>query len=79
MYFTSIKLVYLIDEPMSKNIFGETPIHNAAKGGQLEIVKFLVNFTEMPNISNDYGKTPSDLAEENNHVAVFEFLKKMPK
>ena len=52
----------LTDNPNAPNIFGETPIYEAACNGHTEIVKFLAPLTDNPNAPNKNGKTPSSVA-----------------
>lgn len=40
------------ENPITQDAYGNTPIHYAASTSQLEIVKFLVGFTDNPNIKN---------------------------
>lgn len=55
-----------IEELIKKDYKGDTPIHMAAKGGNIEILEFLItactkNFTEM---QNDFGFTPLESLKE---------------
>jgi len=43
---------------------GWTPLHNAAFSGQLETTKVLLNYTDNPNIQDNDGQTPIDLARD---------------
>ena len=40
------------ENPITQDAYGNTPIHYAAWTSQLEIVMFLVGFTDNPNIKN---------------------------
>ena len=53
---------------------GYTLIHDAASNGHLEIIKFLVNFTNTPNAPSNFGDTPSSLVRANGHTKVVDFL-----
>jgi len=59
-----------------------TPMHGAAEGGRLDIVKVLMEKVgdkkdEMCNMKDDDGKTPCDLAVANKHKPVIKCLKEM--
>ena len=58
------------------NETGLVPLHEAAKVGNMEIVKFLIshNAASMPRAVN--GLFPSDFARDNRHIEVAEFLEK---
>lgn len=45
---------------------GDAPLHIAAKEGHLEVCKLLFRKMEIKNPQNDSGKTPLQLASENN-------------
>ena len=42
----------------SKDSNGDTPLHNAAINGQLETVRYLLEFGAMVDVKNDEGMTP---------------------
>ncbi|WP_406831117.1 ankyrin repeat domain-containing protein [Wolbachia endosymbiont (group A) of Bibio marci] len=44
------------------NEFGQTPLHLAAEEGHTEIVKILIENGADPLIKDEHGKTPRDLA-----------------
>ena len=60
-----------IEELLKKDFKGDTPLHTAAKNGNLEILQFYAtsvtkNFLE---IQNDFGLTPLEaVIEKSNHV-----------
>ncbi|XP_069680419.1 uncharacterized protein [Periplaneta americana] len=57
------------------NVYGYTPLHIAAAGGYLDVVKCLVNHdSESPSSRDKDNKTPLDVAEEWEHHNVVEFL-----
>ena len=64
------------DTPNAPNIFGDTPIHEAARNGHLDVVKFLVDFTDTPNAPNMFGNTPIQVAKRFGHVEVNKSLEK---
>jgi hypothetical protein len=49
--------------------FGETPLHFAARSGQLEAVKELLSCEADPTVMGKYG-TPADVALSGNQVEV---------
>ncbi|XP_062334931.1 cyclin-dependent kinase 4 inhibitor D [Osmerus eperlanus] len=54
---------------------GTTPLHDAARMGFLDTVKILVKFYADPNARDNRDCQPIDLAQENDHMAVVDFLK----
>lgn len=58
------------------NYDGYTSLHWAARKGDLQIVKILLKHGAKINAVNNKHQTAEDLAKENNHVKVFEYLKK---
>jgi ankyrin repeat protein len=63
----------------SFDIFGETPMHRAARSGNLETVKFLADKgADIRAIANN-GETPFDFAVQNGHEDVAEFLRHVSK
>ena len=51
-----------------------TPLHMASRNGHLSIVKYLSGKVIDPTIQDKNGKTPFDLAFENDHLDVSTFL-----
>ena len=49
-------------------------IHLSAKYGRLSILKFLLSKGADPSIKNEEGKTAFDLAKENNHIDIINYL-----
>ena len=63
------------DRKEPRNLRGETALHIAAKNGQLEIVKYLMDQKTIDKEpKNNRGETPSDLAKENGHEDIVEFM-----
>ena len=50
------------------------PPHFAAEEGHVEIFKLLINSIRDLNLKNQRGKTPLDLAAENNHNGIFNII-----
>lgn len=59
----------------AKKFTGHTPLHRAAKSGQLEIVGLLIAHGASVNEINAEGKTPLDYAIANGHSHVEELLR----
>ena len=51
---------------------GSTPLHSAAYNGNAAIMKALFDDGADPNVANDDGKTPLDLAREQRHHHMLE-------
>ena len=53
-----------------------TPLHKAAKNGCSRVTRFILENSDADNINipNRFGKTPLNLAEENNHKDICELL-----
>ena len=47
-----------------------TPLHYAVKYGHFEVVKYIANILENPNLPNFQGKTAHSLAKEAGHVDI---------
>jgi ankyrin repeat protein len=45
-------------DPNIKNKYGETPLHKAAFGGRVDVVKLLLEHGVDPNTQDKYGRTP---------------------
>jgi len=62
----------------ANSIDGATPLHNAAKFGHLEVVKFLVEKggADVESKDSEYGQTPVSYAAEDGHLEVVKFLVK---
>jgi ankyrin repeat protein len=68
----------LAQDPSLANIPGGrgTPLHEAARGRQPEIIKLLLAAGADPRIKDPEGKTPVDIAKEKGHAAALELLQK---
>ena len=55
---------------------GETPLHDAAYGGQKEIVELLIAAGADVNAKNNIGHTPLDSAIEYNQPQIADLLRK---
>lgn len=55
---------------------GETALHIASRKGHLEVVRELLLVEADVSIANAMGKTPSDLAAQQQHLEVKELLEK---
>ena len=51
-----------------------TPLHWAAVGGHLEVVKYLVEQGASVTATTNYGDTAKAVARDNGHTAVVEYL-----
>ena len=52
----------------------ETPLHYAAKYGNVELAKLLLKAKADPTAKEFHGKTPLELAKERNHHDVVKLL-----
>ena len=58
-------LAPLTDNPNAPDIYGETPIYQAASKGHTEIVKILAPLTDIPNdVQDDFRKRIRECCEE---------------
>lgn len=75
----------LLKSDKSRNIVnisdtnGKTFLHRAVEGGDLKLVKCLVEYGALIHIYDGNGKTPIDLAEEKNFKKISFFLKRPEK
>ena len=53
---------------------GNTPLHNATKINDLDMIKILLFHKADPSIKNKNGKTPLDIAKENNYLEAAKLL-----
>ncbi|WP_179947520.1 ankyrin repeat domain-containing protein, partial [Wolbachia endosymbiont of Cylisticus convexus] len=58
----------------AKNIYGETPLHLAARSGYLNVVEKLIEKGANVNAKNSNGKTPLHYAAEKGYLNVVEKL-----
>ena len=49
-------------------------MHKAAYHGNVDIAKFLVDFTTSPNAKNNKGETPIEIARRRKHFEFQKFL-----
>ena len=57
-----------------KLMFGDTPLHEAARDGQLLECKLIIDHVEDKNPQDDYGRTPLHFAAENGHLSVCQLI-----
>jgi ankyrin repeat protein len=57
--------------------FGDTPLHYAARSGNLTIIEYLVQNGAKINNKNFIGLTPIDYAIENAQLEAFDLLQKL--
>ena len=69
-------LAPLMVKPLTPNNdeCGANPIHSAACNGHVNVVKFLANFTKIPNAPDRKGWTPIHSAAGNGHMEIIEYL-----
>jgi len=78
----NVRLVSLIQQrlPMldinSRTYTGYSALMIAAEDNQLEVVKFLLQHGADPQLQNAAGKRPLELAREQNHAEVVDWLEK---
>ena len=63
----------------AKNKYGETPLHDAAEEGQVEVVKVLIAAGADTEVMNKYGETPLDLARKRGKTEVVKILRDVVK
>lgn len=47
---------------------GDTPLHHAARGEHLDVVKILLEAGACPKKENAYGQVPAEMADEDTEV-----------
>jgi len=63
-------------DPNAMNIYGFTPLHDAAYWGRADVAEVLLRYGADPSMKNNDGKTPLDLAKERGHTVVASILEK---
>ena len=61
----------------ARNEVGDTPLHCAAKVGNLDMVQRLVEHGANFRLRNYLGETPLDQATDNDQYAVVEYLEQL--
>ena len=62
-------------DPYCKNMYGNTPLHNAALYGHLTVVTFFIEELNCdPNIPGLNGMTPLHAATQEGHVDIMKYL-----
>jgi len=62
-------------DPNVRDKFGMTPLHVAAMRGNMDLVRRLVEVGATTEALNCLVKTPADVAEDNEHKDVANYLK----
>lgn len=62
-----------------KNFTQGTPLSAAAKNGKLEIVRYLLQYGANPDLADENGLTPAELAIQNNHHEIANFIDGLPR
>ena len=75
----NLKLVKLLidrgaDVNQHDGLEKETPLHYAAKYGNVELAKLLLKAKADPKAKEFHGKTPLDLAKESRHQDIVKLL-----
>ncbi|XP_059213534.1 cyclin-dependent kinase 4 inhibitor B [Centropristis striata] len=77
---TSVAQVLLnhgADPNLADRITGTTPLHDAARTGFLDTVRLLVHSEADPHARDNKNNLPIDLAKENGHKKVVDFLQSL--
>ena len=69
----------LVIDPNIKGNNDQTPLHYACSKGYLPIVRYLVSKNADLSAQDKSGKTPKDLAIQNNHLEIVKYLKTLDK
>ena len=59
--------------------YGETPLYKASEQGHVDVVRLLLEHGADPNISDKFGKTPSDMASGHEIVQLLSEFGAKPK
>ena len=63
------------DSQHKRNNQGRTPLHTAAAYGQLEVLKYLMQYSRHPNAPGNDGETTTmGIAASKGHVEIINFL-----
>ena len=54
--------------------YGDTPLHNAAGNGRLELSRLLLDSGADPTIQNSYGETAAEYANQADHAEVLKLI-----
>ena len=83
-YFSSVgnkeAVIILLEANVNLNAqdnFGQTALHWAARKGQLEVLKVLLEAGSDRKVIGILGKTAADLAKENNKTQCVEYLQEL--
>ena len=64
-------------DPVSQNIDGNTALHSAVLGGDIEVVKFVVEELKCPpDIAGQLNITPLHLAKKQHNFDIAQYLQK---
>ena len=58
----------------SRGVYGNSPLHDAAERGELDIVKYLVSQGANVNAKNNCGEIPLHSAAESNYIEMAKYL-----
>ena len=65
------------DDVNERNEDGETPLHQAARRGNLEVARLLVEHGAVIQAKTENGKTALQMAKEKNQTETIEYLKSL--
>jgi ankyrin repeat protein len=57
-----------------RNVYGETPLHQSLRWGEIELVRLFLEHGLDPNLPNRYDATPSDMALQFGQPEIVELL-----
>jgi ankyrin repeat protein len=57
-----------------RNRYGETPLHQALRWGEIELVRLFLEHGADPNLANRYDETPSEMALRFEEPEIVELL-----
>ena len=84
MYYLCQKLVRLIlyfllqnhAEVNTADQFGNTPLHNAVKSGDVKACELLLKHGAKADVEDKFNSTPLNYAEKNAHTEIVQLLKR---